>query len=200
MRHWVEGKAGRRKMRHWVEGKAGRRKMRHWVEGKAGKRKMRHWVEGKAGRRKMRHWVEGKAGKRKMRHWVEGKAGKRKMRHWVEGKAGSAFLALHCSWILNLFRGSIEKKIKSELNSKVWCMCIHTSQVRTLIHSPVYCRCMGEEHRMNAMPYIISIHNVFLCMYSLRMIGCVGPQVSVIFIITPRLVMKSLEPLTDRPT
>ena len=65
------------------------------------------------------------------------------MRHWVEGKAGSAFLALHCSWILNLFRGHIERKIKSQLNSKVWCMCM---QVRTLVHSPVYCRCMGEEN------------------------------------------------------
>ena len=51
----------------------------------------------------MRHWIEGKADRRKMRHWIEGKADRRKMRHWVEGKAGSAFPALHCSWILNLF-------------------------------------------------------------------------------------------------
>ena len=104
---------------------------------------MRHWVEGKAGRRKMRYWVEGKAVWRKMRYWVEGKAGRRKMRYWVKGRAGSAFPALHCSWILNLFRGSIENKIKSELNSKVRCMYMN---VRTQVHSPVYCRCMGEEN------------------------------------------------------
>ena len=104
---------------------------------------MSRWVEGKAGRWKMRHWVEGKAGRRKMRHWVKGRTGRWKMRHWVEGKAGSAFPALHCSWILNLFRRSIEKRIKSELNSKVRCMCMN---VRTQVHSPVYCRCMGEEN------------------------------------------------------
>ena len=119
---------------------------------------MRHWVEGKACRMKMRHWVEGKACRRKMRHWVEGIAGRRKMRHWVEGKAGSAFLALHCSWILNLFRGSIEKKIKSELNSKVWCMCIYAGQDTGLL--PVYCRCMEGENActLNAMLYIMSFY------------------------------------------
>ena len=94
------------------------------------------------------------------------------MRHWVEGKAGSAFLALHCSWIPNFIQRKFEKQIKSELNSKVWCMCM---QVRTL----VYCqytvgawekRIHNECHAYIALAghtYVRSMHSVFLCISSL---------------------------------
>lgn len=48
------------------------------------------------------------------------------------GRVCSASPALYHSWILNLFRGSIQNKIKSALNSKV---CVH---IGTLVCSEVY--------------------------------------------------------------
>ena len=107
----------------------------------------------------MRHLVKGKAGRRKMRHWVEGKAGRRKMRHCVEGKAGTAFLALHCSWILNLFRGHIERKIKSQLNSKVWCMCM---QVRTLVYCQYTVGAWEKNSEWIPMPCLYCIGRAYI--------------------------------------